>query len=197
MNREGDEPVRHRGKSKRKFSQSEDDIILEMVKEHGLGCWKEISEKLGTRTARQCRERWKHYLSPGIDASPWTSEEDLILARKVRELGPKWSLIRECLPGRTDVNIKNRYALILRRMMRKRVPSQPIGNPVVPVLPTPIPRESSGNKARNSKDLPDTDLLDFLDGALQLDDLEIFGIDGSVFGDGGLNSDLRNVNTKR
>ncbi|OHT14534.1 hypothetical protein TRFO_15062 [Tritrichomonas foetus] len=103
---------------KRKFTKEEDDLINRMVSEHGEHFWKEISKLLTSRTPRQCRERWKHYLSPGIDNSPWTPEEDEILEHRYLILGPKWSLIRESLPGRTDVNIKNRYALLCRKVQK-------------------------------------------------------------------------------
>lgn len=102
-------------RSKRKFSEYEDSVIRDMVKEHGTHSWKLISESLFNRTPRQCRERWKHYLSQEINKEPWTEEEDRLLEEEYKKVGAKWSTIAKLLPGRTDVNIKNRWSLLLRK----------------------------------------------------------------------------------
>ncbi|OHT05741.1 Myb-like DNA-binding domain containing protein [Tritrichomonas foetus] len=99
---------------KRKFSEKEDQIILQMVEHFGIHSWNKISEALGTRTPRQCRERWRHYLKPVIKPTSWTQEEDQLLEMKFNELGPKWSIIAPFLPGRTEVNVKNRWTRICR-----------------------------------------------------------------------------------
>lgn len=141
-------PTHSKGVSKRKFSQEEDNFILKMVSENGLHYWKQIADQLGTRTPRQCRERWKHYLSPGIESGPWTPEEDLILQTKYHELGPKWSIIRESLPGRTDVNIKNRYALISRRTQRITEGKNPVPR---------LPIERKSQRTTLKSDPPEAD----------------------------------------
>jgi hypothetical protein len=108
------------GLRKRKFTENEDSLILKDVAEKGVHAWTEIAQKLPERTARQCRERWKHYLAPEVESSrSWTPHEDAILEAKCREFGPKWSRIRDFLPGRTDVNIKNRSALLIRRLQKR------------------------------------------------------------------------------
>ena len=133
--------------SKRKFSMEEDAIIVDMVCKFGIHYWKQIAKEIG-RTPRQCRERWKHYLCPGIDSSPWTPEEDAIIEKKYSKFGPKWSLIREFLPGRTDVNIKNRHALLLRREQRmsgKKVQTQKQSAK----SPNKIPEETKSNDRKS------------------------------------------------
>ncbi|OHS93090.1 hypothetical protein TRFO_40622 [Tritrichomonas foetus] len=64
---------------------------------------------MGGRNVRQCRERWKHYLSSERAKSPWSNEEDLLLFQKVMELGPKWTKIARCFNDRTDIQIKTRW----------------------------------------------------------------------------------------
>ena len=190
----GDQALQ-RGQSKRKFTQEEDRVILEMVKQYGIRVWKQISERLGSRTPRQCRERWKNYLSPGIDSSPWTHDEDAILEKMVRQLGPKWSIIRDSLPGRTDVNIKNRYALIQRRSMRQGITpdasSKPIAPPVRPVLPEAHRAPETGGKDKAVALVQDT--CDFLEGKLALEDLEIFGLSDTLFEETICNRNIANV----
>lgn len=104
---------------KHKFTQEEDLFILKMVEENGVSDWNKISKTLKNRTARQCRERWNHYLRPGIVTSPWTNEEDEILSKLYNEIGAKWSIIRSNLPGRTDISIKNRWTLISRKNVKQ------------------------------------------------------------------------------
>ncbi|EAY19447.1 Myb-like DNA-binding domain containing protein [Trichomonas vaginalis G3] len=109
---------------KRKFTEEEDKTILEMVEKNGVHYWKQIAAVLQDRTARQVRERWKHYLSQDIQKAPWTQEEDDLLERQYRKYGPKWSLIAGMLPGRTDVNIKNRWALLCRKKTKEIINAQ-------------------------------------------------------------------------
>lgn len=100
---------------KRKFTAEEDGKILSLVKTLGEHAWIKIAKKLSNRTPRQCRERWKHYLVVNSNNSEWTKEEDSILMTRFHEFGTKWTKIAEFLPGRTSINIKNRYALLKRR----------------------------------------------------------------------------------
>ena len=68
--------------------------------------------KLTNSTGRQCRERWKNYLAPGIQKDKWSPEEDALLVQKVKELGTMWSKMVPFFPGRTDVNLKNRWVTL-------------------------------------------------------------------------------------
>jgi hypothetical protein len=102
------------GPWKRKFSPAEDDLIRYLVTVFGLDHWKNIAACLQGRSVRQCRERWKYYLEPRINHSDWTAEEDNLLVEKEGQLGPKWAQICTFFPGRTDVDVKNRFHRIRR-----------------------------------------------------------------------------------
>lgn len=39
----------------------------------------------------------------------WTDVEDFIILQKYTELGPKWTKIARELPGRSDLQVKNRF----------------------------------------------------------------------------------------
>jgi hypothetical protein len=99
-----------------KFSQEEDMILIQMVKEYGEYNWQEISTKM-KKTERQCKDRFLSYLSPKINKNECTSEEDIKLVQKIEEVGNKWILISKFL-DRTDVQCKNR-ARKLQRQQRK------------------------------------------------------------------------------
>jgi len=53
----------------------------------------EVAVAVSGRTAKQCRERWKNFLDPGINRSPWTAAEDAALCRAHEKVGNKWSMI--------------------------------------------------------------------------------------------------------
>ncbi|OHT11601.1 Myb-like DNA-binding domain containing protein [Tritrichomonas foetus] len=104
---------------RRPFTEREDEQLKKLVAEFGDDDWKLIAEQLGSRTPRQCRERYKNYLMPGIVNGPWTKEEDALLYSKYHEIGPHWSLIGKAFPTRSEVNIKNRWASISKPNRKK------------------------------------------------------------------------------
>ena len=98
-----------------KFTQEEDDRLISLVEQYGVRNWKKISSLMRTRTTRQCRERYINYLSPTVTNGPWTNEEDLLLIQKVKEMGTRWAQISHYFTGRSDVNIKNRYSMLVSK----------------------------------------------------------------------------------
>jgi hypothetical protein len=94
---------------KHPFTFVEDRILLNFVLSHGPHNWALLKPLLPNRTPRQCRERWHTHLNPAINQSPWTHQEDTILAEKQRILGNKWAEIAKFLTNRTDSQIKNRW----------------------------------------------------------------------------------------
>jgi hypothetical protein len=100
---------------RQKFSPEEDERLRELVSVHGEQNWHLISAELGNRRARPCKERWAHYLSPSVMHSAWAPHEDKLLEEKVNELGRRWKVLEAYFPGRTDVNLKNRYNLLTRK----------------------------------------------------------------------------------
>ena len=91
-----------------KFTVEEDIKLRELVEHSPDLNWDFIASQLPGRNRRQCRERWKHYLS-GDKNKPWTPEEDELLLIKYQEHGPKWSLLSSFFSFRTDTQIKNRW----------------------------------------------------------------------------------------
>jgi hypothetical protein len=103
------------GISKFRFTPVEDTRLRELVGVFGHSDWGTIARYLPTRTVRQCRERWFYYLAPSVINGPWSSEEDALLLDKFGEIGSKWKALTQFFPGRTDVNIKNHHAALVRR----------------------------------------------------------------------------------
>ena len=102
-------------RSKKKFTPDEDRKLKLYVNLYGTNNWGNIAAAFGERTARQLKERWFNYLDPNIDLNEWTAEEDDYLLEKVTEIGRKWRTISHIFKGRTDVHLKNRYNLVIRR----------------------------------------------------------------------------------
>jgi hypothetical protein len=101
-----------------KFLKAEDDLLRSLVEKYGEMDWNLVSSFMGRRNARQCRERFKNYLSPSFRNAPWTQSEEELLTQKVGEIGPKWSVIAKAFDGRSDVNVKNHWAAMASRNER-------------------------------------------------------------------------------
>jgi hypothetical protein len=104
--------------ARHKFLKAEDDLLRTLVEKYGEADWNIVSSFMSRRNARQCRERYKNYLSPNFRNTPWTEQEEDLLTQKVREFGPKWSLIAKGFDGRSDVNVKNHWAAMAIRNER-------------------------------------------------------------------------------
>ncbi|OHT13111.1 Myb-like DNA-binding domain containing protein [Tritrichomonas foetus] len=107
-----------KGHQKSKFSQEEDQKLASLVNQFGENSWNVIASFMDGRNIRQCRERWRHHLSPSVSNAPWSTLEDYILDQKYAEYGPQWKRIAEFFPNRTYINIKNRFLLKQRHIER-------------------------------------------------------------------------------
>jgi hypothetical protein len=95
-----------------RFTKREDQQLIELIQEHGNSNWKEIASLMTNRNTRQCKDRWDGFLSPNINNTAWTFEEDIFLVEKIKEFGTKWKLLTQFFPNRNDTSLKNRYQKI-------------------------------------------------------------------------------------
>lgn len=105
-------------RTKLMFTKEEDEKLIKAVKQYGDRDWSVIASCFANRNCRQCRERWKKFLCPTLNHSPWTPKEDELLIKKYNQFGPKWSIISKSFKNRTDVNIKTRYIALMRRQKK-------------------------------------------------------------------------------
>ncbi|KAK4990936.1 hypothetical protein LTR50_002150 [Elasticomyces elasticus] len=89
------------------WSLTEDNILLQLVHSQGASNWVRISNMIGTRSPKQCRERYHQNLKPNLNHEPITPEEGLLIERLVCEMGKRWAEIARHLPGRSDNAVKN------------------------------------------------------------------------------------------
>lgn len=120
-----------RSAQKNKFTASEDNALKVLVEKFGETNWELISQMLQTRNSRQCKDRWEYYLSPKLNRNPWTEEEDKLLIKLIRSIGPHWVKVARNFEGRTDTQIKNRWNILKRRLST----SPPTENPKPEVKP--------------------------------------------------------------
>lgn len=89
------------------WSQQEDASLLQLVQVHGPHNWVRISQLVGSRSPKQCRERYHQNLKPTLNHEPITPEEGVVIERLVGEMGKRWAEIARRLHGRSDNAVKN------------------------------------------------------------------------------------------
>jgi hypothetical protein len=96
------------------WNEDEDAALRRAVDRLGVKDWIKIAQFVGTRTSKQCRERWFHQLAPDLKKGRWESWEDRLIMEKHKELGNRWAMIADLLPGRSAGCVKNRWNSALR-----------------------------------------------------------------------------------
>jgi hypothetical protein len=117
-----------------KFSEAEDWQLRNLVSSMPRVEWIAIGRMMGTRTGRQCRERYNNYLAPSVKLAPWSEAEDCLLLTKYAEVGQKWAEMTEFFDNRTAVAVKNRYAKIAQ--------------PRSPDLEPPVPEDAARERVQ-------------------------------------------------
>lgn len=105
------------------WSQHEDQWLVNLVARNGPHNWVRISQEIGSRSPKQCRERYHQNLKPSLNHDPITPEEGELIEKMVAEMGKRWAEIARRLKGRSDNAVKNWWNGGQNR--RKRNPDRP------------------------------------------------------------------------
>jgi Myb-like DNA-binding protein FlbD len=105
------------------WSQHEDQWLVNLVARNGPHNWVRISQEIGSRSPKQCRERYHQNLKPTLNHDPITGEEGELIEKMVAEMGKRWAEIARRLKGRSDNAVKNWWNGGQNR--RKRNPERP------------------------------------------------------------------------
>ncbi|KAK4779029.1 hypothetical protein SAY86_006557 [Trapa natans] len=108
------------GVKKGPWTEEEDALLFNCVSVYGEGRWNSIASLAGlNRTGKSCRLRWLNYLRPDLRRGNITLQEQLLILELHSRWGSRWSKIAQCLPGRTDNEIKNYWRTRVQKQAKK------------------------------------------------------------------------------
>ncbi|XP_034969052.2 snRNA-activating protein complex subunit 4 isoform X1 [Zootoca vivipara] len=108
---------------KSEWSPEEDEILLQLVQEMRVGKhipYRKIAYFMEGRDSAQLIYRWTKRVDPNLKRGAWTPEEDAMLLKAVAKYGAQdWYKIRMEVPGRNDIQCRDRYLHALHCEIKK------------------------------------------------------------------------------
>lgn len=102
------------------WSEKENHTLIRLAQDKAQSSWNEIAIKLnsicgGTKSGKQCRERYRNYANPKLEKTEWKPHEKLLFIVLHQVHGNRWSEIAKYLNWRSDVVIKNYFYCVIRK----------------------------------------------------------------------------------
>lgn len=98
-----------------RWSQVEDDRLVEAIAQHGTTNWSVIAASVGSKTTSSCYQRWHRVVNPTLAKGPFSPDEYRRLTLGLVLHGEQWAKIADMLPGRTDTQCRARWVQIRRQ----------------------------------------------------------------------------------
>jgi hypothetical protein len=134
----------------RKWTSTEDDLLVAWHAAHPND-WVGAGKILG-KTNQACRKRWLHRLDPGINWEAWSAQEKETFQNLFVEHGKRWVKIASLMPGRTDLQCKNRFNSQQRTIQRTIQGTRRSGVPRrMPKAPTATPTEAQQQSPKRQR----------------------------------------------
>eukprot|EP00826_Nyctotherus_ovalis_P054755 TRINITY_DN7198_c0_g1_i7.p1 TRINITY_DN7198_c0_g1~~TRINITY_DN7198_c0_g1_i7.p1 ORF type:complete len:368 (+),score=37.57 TRINITY_DN7198_c0_g1_i7:123-1106(+) len=105
------------------WSDAENSLLARLAQGAHRKNWNAIAEELnekcrGSKTGKQCRERYRNYEDPKLEKASWKVQEKLLFTILHQLYGNHWSGISKCLNRRSDVVIKNYFYRKVRKVTK-------------------------------------------------------------------------------
>jgi hypothetical protein len=121
-----------------KFHAAEDDSLRALVGRLGTDAWPSIASQMPGRNARQCRDRWNHYLKNRA-GHPWTPRQEALLVGAGSVIGEDWKQMSPLETPQATLDVKSHWHKLTIPQSppegRPDVPSR-IRFPSIPLDPT-------------------------------------------------------------
>nr|XP_056716180.1 LOW QUALITY PROTEIN: snRNA-activating protein complex subunit 4 [Euleptes europaea] len=105
------------------WAPEEDQMLSQLVQEMRVGShipYRKIAYYMEGRDSAQLIYRWTKRLDPNLKHGSWTPEEDALLLKAVAKYGERdWYKIRTEVPGRNDIQCRDRYLHALHYDIKK------------------------------------------------------------------------------
>uniref|UniRef100_A0A0E0LJV6 Uncharacterized protein n=1 Tax=Oryza punctata TaxID=4537 RepID=A0A0E0LJV6_ORYPU len=96
------------------WTSEEDALLQRLAKENSFRRWSRVARSMPRRSARSCRDRWRHHLARDVYHRPFTARDDDELLRLHYRLGDRWKDIGRAVYGRTSRVMKHRWRELRR-----------------------------------------------------------------------------------
>jgi hypothetical protein len=91
----------HHPRHRSKFGPHEDVALVDLVCRYGVNCWQQIATHMPGRDARQCRDRWNHYLVSQGRRNESTGNGTVLLAAAQTGIPALRRTLRHSVPPET------------------------------------------------------------------------------------------------
>nr|XP_032802061.1 snRNA-activating protein complex subunit 4-like isoform X1 [Petromyzon marinus] len=97
---------------RKEWTEGENEALIQLVEAMRIGehiPFTRIAFFMDGRSPAQLSGHWNNVLKPGLRHGAWSSLEDDLLLRAVERFGERWFLVAKEVPGRTDLQCRERY----------------------------------------------------------------------------------------